>query len=36
MAPQNGGYLKVDGTKVVDGNGKTVILKGAATGGHTK
>nr|OQO25970.1 hypothetical protein B0A51_07687 [Rachicladosporium sp. CCFEE 5018] len=28
------GYLKVQGVDVVDSNGKKVILKGAATGGH--
>ncbi|KAK6410360.1 Endo-1,4-beta-xylanase 5 [Oleoguttula sp. CCFEE 5521] len=28
------GYLKVQGVDVVDPNGKKVILKGAATGGH--
>ena len=28
------GFLKVKGTKIVDGNEKLVVLKGAATGGH--
>ena len=33
--PEDQGYLRVKGTDVVDENGNKVILKGAATGGHT-
>merc|ERR1711939_647920 len=28
------GFLKVQGTKIVDENGKPIVLKGAASGGH--
>jgi aryl-phospho-beta-D-glucosidase BglC (GH1 family) len=28
------GFLKVEGTKIVDSDGKPVVLKGTATGGH--
>ena len=30
------GYLKVEGDKIVDGNGKSIILRGAAIGGWMK
>jgi len=30
------GYLKVEGDKVVDGDGKPVILRGSALGGWMK
>ncbi|KAK5731918.1 Endo-1,4-beta-xylanase 5 [Elasticomyces elasticus] len=33
--PQSRGYLRVKGIDVVDEQGERVILKGAATGGHT-
>ncbi|KAK3626951.1 endo-1,4-beta-glucanase [Elasticomyces elasticus] len=33
--PPSRGYLRVKGTDVVDEQGERVILKGAATGGHT-
>ncbi|KAK4554312.1 endo-1,4-beta-glucanase [Recurvomyces mirabilis] len=33
--PESHGYLRVRGTDVVDEDGNKVILKGAATGGHT-
>ena len=29
-------FLKVEGTKIVDGNGKEVILRGAGLGGWMK
>jgi len=29
-------YLKVFGTKIVDGNGKEVVLRGAGLGGWMK
>jgi hypothetical protein len=30
------GYLRVDGDKIVDGNGQQVVLRGAAIGGWMK
>ena len=34
--PQPSGYIRVDGTKLVDGDGKEVILRGAGLGGWMK